>query len=84
MLGRDEYIGNLLAVLVSLRLIALKDDDPYPTGDVPALITNATARAPHLEYFAMYDRYWKRIDGEWVICDETGFPSLVLESVLFD
>jgi hypothetical protein len=31
-------------------------------------------RAPHLEYFTIGDHnrfyYWKRLDKEWVICDE--------------
>jgi hypothetical protein len=88
MLDLKEYIGSLLAVLVSLRLFAFKADVlSCPTEDVLAFITKATARAPHLEYFAILytdDHYWKRIGGEWVICDETEFPSLVLESVYFD
>jgi hypothetical protein len=39
----------------------------------------ASDRAPHLEYLANLDRdesqYWKRVGGEWVICDDAEFPS---------
>jgi hypothetical protein len=81
MLNGDNYIGSLLAALVSLRLFAFRPKVRRPTEDVLALITKASDRAPHLEYFAMTakDSYWKRIGGEWVICDKTEFPSLVLE-----
>jgi hypothetical protein len=78
------YIGNLLAVLVSLRLFALKTSGRYFTEDVLAFITNASKRIPHLEYIATLqttNRYWKRVGGEWVICDQTEFPPLVLEFV---
>jgi hypothetical protein len=81
MLDFDEYIGNLLAVLVSLRLFAVKTDDLCPLEDVFACFTKASDRAPHVEYFAMChnkDHYWKRIGGQWVICDETEFPPLGL------
>ena len=81
----DEYIGSLLEVLVSLRLFAFRLYGTSPIGDVLAFITNAPNRAPHLEYLAIshkYSRYWKRIGGEWVICDETEFPSLVLDDTL--
>jgi hypothetical protein len=78
MLDRDNYIGSLLAVLVSLRLFAFR---PRPTEDVLAFITKASDQAPHLECFATSteDRYWKRIGGEWVICNDTEYPSLILE-----
>jgi hypothetical protein len=77
-----NYIGSLLAVLVSLRLFAFRPERPCPSKDVLAFITKASDRAPHLEYFSILStkyRYWKRIGGEWVICDETEFPPLVLE-----
>ena len=67
MLDFDEHIGNLLTVLVSVRLFTFKTDE-----DVLPFITKASDRAPRLEYFAMQhtkDCYWKRIGGEWVICD---------------
>jgi hypothetical protein len=81
MLDFDEHIGSLLAVLVSLRLFVFITDDKCPMGDVLAFITKASDRAPHLEYFAMWqtnDHYWKRIDGQWVICDEKEFTPLLL------
>jgi hypothetical protein len=81
----DEYIGGLLAVLVSLRLLEFEADDQFPTEDDLAFITKASDRAPHLEYFSMWhtkDRYEfgrlmvrAQIGGQWVICDETEFPS---------
>ena len=86
MLGFDEYIGSLLSALVSLRLFAFRVYGTSPIGDFLAFITNAPDQAPHLEYLAMLQtnsRYWKRIGGEWVICDETEFPPLVLECVCF-
>jgi hypothetical protein len=86
MLDFDEYIESLLEVLVSLRLFAFRVYGTSPIGDVLAFITNVPDRAPHLEYLAVLQkncRYWKRIGGEWVICDETEFPSLVLECVCF-
>src|ERR1700730_18010697 len=86
MLGFDEYIGSLLTVLVSLRLFAFRVYGTSPIGDALRFITKAPDRAPHLEYLAMLhleDRYWKRIGGEWVICDEAEFPPLVLECVCF-
>ena len=81
MLDFDEHIGSLLAVLVSLRLFVFDTGDRRPVEDVLAFITKTSDRAPHLEYFAVRetgDHYWKRIGGEWVICDETEFLSLVL------
>ena len=81
MLDFEEHIGSLLAVLVSLRLFAFRVYGTSPIGNVLAFITKASDQAPHLEYFAMWHnkyRYWKRIGGEWVICDETEFPSLIL------
>jgi hypothetical protein len=81
MLDFDKHIGSLLAVLVSLRLFVFKADDECPVEDVLAFITKASDRAPHLEYFAMFYKkscYCKRIGREWVICDKTEFPPLVL------
>ena len=70
--------------MVSLRLLVLvfdDDDDQCPVEDVLAFTTKASDLAPRLEYFHMChkeDSYWKRISGQWVICDETEFPSGVL------
>src|SRR5277367_5915318 len=84
MLDFDEYVGSLLAVLVSLRLLAFRVYDMSRVENVFASITNSPDRAPHLEYLAILYQgrhYWKRIGGEWVICDETEFPSLVFKCV---
>ena len=81
MSDRDNYIGSLLAVLVSLRLFAFRPERPCPSKDVLAFITKVSDLAPRLEYFNIChekDSYWKRIGGQWVICDETEFTSLVL------
>jgi hypothetical protein len=47
--------------------------------DVISLIMKASDRAPHLEYLSWIgdsgDYHWKRVGGEWVICDEEEFPS---------
>jgi hypothetical protein len=78
----DEYIGSLLAALVSLRILAFKVYGQPSIESVLAFIAKASDRAPHLEYLAMLDinnRFWKRIGGEWVICDETEFPWPALE-----
>jgi hypothetical protein len=79
----DKHIGSLLAVMVSLRLLVLvfDDDEQCPVEDVLAFITKVSDLASRLEYFNMChekDSYWKRIGGQWVICDETEFTSLVL------
>jgi hypothetical protein len=80
MLDFGEYIGSLLAVLVSLRIFVFETDIRCPIGDAVASLKKASDRAPHLEYFATWRstyHYWKRIGGEWVICGKTEFPSLV-------
>jgi hypothetical protein len=51
MSGFGEYIGSLLAALVSLRVFTLIMEP----GDI--------------------DRDWKRVRGEWVICDEVEYST---------
>jgi hypothetical protein len=71
-------MGDMIAALVSLRVFVLK----YVynnSGDKTSLMMRVSDRAPHLEYLAKVDytmdQYWKRVGGEWVICDEGEFPS---------
>jgi hypothetical protein len=64
----------MIAALVSLRVFVFK----YVYNDT-SIIMKVIDRAPHLEYLARIDdgEDWhrKRVDGEWVICDEGEFPS---------
>jgi hypothetical protein len=68
----------VIAALVSLRVFSFNyslDD----WEDAFSLIMEASDRAPHLEYLARTgdeeDTHWKRVGGEWVVCDEEEFPS---------
>jgi hypothetical protein len=76
MLGVDEYIVNLLAALVHIRIFQFESDDPCPIRDVSSFIEKVSDRVPHLEYFSVPDLscYYKRVGGEFVICDLTEFP----------
>ena len=77
MLDFGEYIESLLAVLVSLRIFEFEADTECPMGDGLAFITKVSDRAPRLEYFVILHtgyRYWRRVDGQWVIRDESEFP----------
>jgi hypothetical protein len=75
MLDIDEYIVNLLAALVHLRIFVFIFDGDCPIKDGHLLIMKVSDRVPHLEYFAMplLKHYYKRVGGEWVICDRTEF-----------
>jgi hypothetical protein len=79
----EEWLGNLLAALISLRIFTLDfilDPNRAPGSKEAYLrfVENVTDRAPHLEYFAvLWDRidyFWKRFHGEWVPCDSAEFP----------
>ena len=76
MLDVDEYIVNLLAVFVHLRIFEFKPDDNCPIRDGHSFIMKASDRVPHLEYVSTprLKRYYKRVSGEFVICDRTDFP----------
>ena len=77
MLDFNEYIGSLLAALVSLQVFEIDCeglcDYGSPTDDSLAFIAKVSDKAPHLKYFASlyFPDYCKRIDGEWVFCDST-------------
>jgi hypothetical protein len=76
MWGVDEYIVNLLAALVHLRICEYKSDDDCPIKDGHRFIMEVSDRVPHLEYFSMprLKCYYKRVGGELVICDLKEFP----------
>jgi hypothetical protein len=83
----DEWLGNLLAALISLRVFSF-DFTPDPSRVQPVsrgseqahllFARKVTDRAPHLEYFAVSwdgnDYRWKRVHGEWVPCNMAEFP----------
>jgi hypothetical protein len=77
MLGVVEYIVDLLAALIHLRVFELQFNGDCPREDVQRFIMKVYDRVPHLEYFSMprLKHYYKRVGGEWVICDRTEFPS---------
>jgi hypothetical protein len=76
MLGFDEYIVNLLAALVHLRVFTTIFSDDCPITDGHRFIMKVSDRVPHLEYVSMYHLklYYKRVGRELVICDRTEFP----------
>jgi hypothetical protein len=76
MLDFDEYIVNLLAGLVNLRLSEFDIDEECPIKDVHRFIMNVADRVPHLEYLSMptLKYYYKRVGGELVVCDRMELP----------
>jgi len=68
----------MIAALVSLRVFVFKYVYKESEDDA-SLMMKVSDRAPHLEYLAKIhdteNQYWKRVGGEWVICDEGEFPS---------
>jgi hypothetical protein len=76
MLGVDEYIVNLLAAFVHLRIFSIQFSKDCTIKDGERFIMKVSDRVPHLEYFSMPDleHYCKRVGGEFVICDLTEFP----------
>jgi hypothetical protein len=75
MLDVDEYIVNLLAALVHLRIFTILLPKDCPING-HSFIMKASDRVPHLEYFSIphFNHYYKRVGGELVICDQTEFP----------
>ena len=72
MLDFDGHIVNLLAGLVYLRIFKLDIydiDDEWPLWG--QFIMKVSDRVPHLEYFYLRPRPYKRIGGKSVECDET-------------
>jgi hypothetical protein len=76
MFGADEYVVNLLAAFVHLRIFTLEVSENCPIEDVHPFITTVSDRVPHLEYFSIpqLKHYYKRVGGELVVCDETECP----------
>ena len=68
----------MIVALTSLRVFAFEGTIKN-WEDAISFIMKVSDRAPHLEYLAKIiteSRYWKRVDGKWVICDKAEFPSL--------
>jgi hypothetical protein len=84
MLDLNEYVGSLLAALVSLQVFKIDCeglcDYDTPFDDSLAFIAKVSDKAPHLKYFASlyYPECCKRVGREWVFCDWTEFPSFAL------
>ena len=76
MLGVVEYIVDLLAALVHLRIFEIRFGDDCPIKDHHRFIMKLSDRVPHLEYIStLYLEYCcKRVGGELAICDPTEFP----------
>jgi hypothetical protein len=76
MWGIDEYVVNLLAALVHLRIFTILLLKDCPIKDGHSFIMKVSDRVPHVEYFSMphLNHYYKRVGGELVICDRTEFP----------
>ena len=76
MSGVDEYIVNLLAALVHLRIFSIHFSRHCTIKDIHPFIMKVSDRAPHLEYFSIphLKRYYKRVGRELVVCDRTEFP----------
>ena len=68
----------MIVALTSLRVFAFEGAIKN-WEDAISFIMKASDRAPHLEYLANLEGdkslYWKRVGGEWVICDDAEFPS---------
>ena len=72
----DEYIVNLLAGLVHLRIFEFRIERKFPLKDLHQFIMKDFDRVPHLEYVSMphLKHYYKRFGAELVICDRTELP----------
>jgi hypothetical protein len=79
MLDVDEYIINLLAAFVHLRVFAFECDEDCLITDGHPFIMKTFDRVPHLEYISMShpELYYKRVGGELVICAQTECPLFI-------
>jgi hypothetical protein len=85
-LNPNAPVKNLLATLVSLRVFTIRgvvhSIQHRQTEEYLPYITETSDRAPHLNYFAIFEgkyHYAKRVCGVWVVCDEAEFPSHKLD-----
>jgi hypothetical protein len=70
MLDFDDYVGNLLAALVSLRTFEIgfdDEDEDCPIKDDLSFIQKVSDRAPHLKHITLNHCCYKRVGGEWWI-----------------
>jgi hypothetical protein len=74
----DEYIVDLLAALVHLRIFEF--DESCPIVDACQFIMEVSDRVPHLEYISIpsHHHHHKRVGGELVFCDSTERPRFEL------
>jgi hypothetical protein len=72
MMRDDEYILNLLAALVHLRIFTFE----HCVKDVHSFVKKVSDRVPHLEYLSTrnLNYCYKRVGGELVDCDRKEFP----------
>jgi len=74
----DEYIVNLLAAFVHLRIFTFENYFGRIT-DVDSFVEKVSDRVPHLDYLSMcYLNYcYKRVGGELVNCHPKEFPRYI-------
>ena len=72
----------MLAAYVSLRVFTLKlyYHQLHPSEKYLQYITKASDQAPHLESFTIQDEVdytfrCKRVNENWVVCDEAEYPA---------
>ena len=78
-----KQLENILTALVSLRVFVLRllggaGRHNHLEEIYLPLTVKISDQAPHIEYFTIMDsgsHYWKRVRGEWKICDKAEYPS---------
>ena len=75
----------MLVAFVSLRVFTLQlwGNQRHLSEKYLRYITKASHQAPHLEFFTIYYYYYdgdnifrcKRVNANWVVCDEDEYPS---------
>ena len=75
--GNDDWIENMLAAFVSLRVFTLDllGDHHHLSEKYLRYITKASRQAPHVESVTISHRSnhafrCKRVNSNWVVCDE--------------